>query len=33
VDRDGNEIGRLMGDAAWDSPEAKDLIGALIATP
>jgi len=33
VDRDGNEIGRLMGDAAWDSPEAKALIGALVVSP
>ncbi len=24
------EIGRLMGDAAWDGPEAKALITAMI---
>lgn len=31
VDADGNEIGRLMGDAEWDGPEAKALIEAAIA--
>ncbi len=28
IDRDGREIGRLIGPAAWDSPEAKRLIEA-----
>lgn len=27
---DGTEIGRLTGDAHWDSPEAKALIAALM---
>lgn len=31
VDRDGTEVARLVGDAEWDSPEAKAVIGALIA--
>jgi thiol-disulfide isomerase/thioredoxin len=31
VDPEGREIGRLMGDAVWDGPEAMALIGALIA--
>lgn len=30
VDPEGREIGRLMGDAAWDGPEAKALITAMI---
>ncbi|MBS0564559.1 MAG: TlpA family protein disulfide reductase [Proteobacteria bacterium] len=29
VDADGREIGRLMGDAAWDSPEALALVKAV----
>lgn len=28
---DGTEIGRVTGDAAWDGPEAKALIAAMIA--
>lgn len=30
VDPEGREIARLIGDAHWDGPEAKALIGALI---
>jgi thiol-disulfide isomerase/thioredoxin len=31
IDRNGHEIGRLLGPAEWDSPEAKALIKAAIA--
>ena len=31
LDRDGNEIARLIGDAEWDSPQAKAIIAALVA--
>ena len=31
VDREGREIGRLLGPAEWDSPEALTLIGAALA--
>ncbi len=31
LDRDGNEIGRLIGGADWASPEARALIEAAIA--
>lgn len=31
VDRQGREIGRLLGPAAWASPEAKALIRAALA--
>ena len=30
VDRNGHEIGRLMGPAEWDSPDAKRLIEAAL---
>lgn len=30
VDADGREIGRLMGPAEWDSPDAKRLIEAAL---
>jgi thiol-disulfide isomerase/thioredoxin len=30
IDRNGNEIGRLLGPAEWDSPEARALIKAAI---
>jgi thiol-disulfide isomerase/thioredoxin len=33
LDRQGREIGRLVGPAAWDSPEALALIKAAIAAP
>ena len=33
LDRDGKEIGRLVGPADWDSPEALALIKAAIAGP
>ena len=33
IDRDGKEIGRLVGPADWDSPEALALIKAAIAAP
>lgn len=31
VDREGREVARLTGDAAWNGPEARAVIGALIA--
>lgn len=31
IDRDGHELGRMVGPAKWDSPEAKSLIRAAIA--
>lgn len=31
IDRDGNEIARLIGDAEWDSASAKAIVSALIA--
>ncbi|CCV08365.1 putative thioredoxin protein [Mesorhizobium metallidurans STM 2683] len=31
IDRDGNEIGRLIGPAEWDSPEMVDFIRGRIA--
>ena len=33
IDREGREIGRLIGPADWASPEAKTLIEAAIAAP
>lgn len=33
IDRDGREIGRLVGPADWGSPEAVALIKAAIAAP
>lgn len=33
LDREGREIGRLVGPADWDSPEAFALIKAAIAAP
>ena len=30
IDREGREIGRLIGPAHWDSPEAKRLIEAQL---
>jgi thiol-disulfide isomerase/thioredoxin len=30
IDAEGREIGRMLGEAEWDSPEALALIGALI---
>ncbi len=33
IDRDGNEIGRLVGPADWGSAQAKRLIEAAIAAP
>jgi len=33
LDREGHEIGRLVGPANWDSPEALALIKAAIAAP
>lgn len=32
VDREGREVGRMVGPAKWDGPDAKKLIRALIAT-
>ena len=31
MDRDGNEIGRLQGDAEWNSDNAKAILTALAA--
>ena len=31
IDRDGNEIGRVLGDAAWDGEEVTSLLSAAIA--
>jgi thiol-disulfide isomerase/thioredoxin len=31
IDRDGREIGRLLGPAEWNAPEAEQLIRAAIA--
>ena len=31
IDPDGREIGRLIGEAQWDGPEAKALLTALTA--
>lgn len=33
IDREGREIGRLVGPAEWDSPEAVTLIKAAIVSP
>ena len=30
LDRQGREIGRLLGPAEWDSEDAKRLIGAAM---
>lgn len=30
LDRDGREVGRLIGDAEWDGAAARELIGRLI---
>ena len=30
IDREGREVGRLVGPAEWDSPEAKALIAAVM---
>ncbi|MEX1660171.1 TlpA disulfide reductase family protein [uncultured Thioclava sp.] len=30
IDKDGHEVGRMIGGAQWDSPEAKALIKAMI---
>ena len=31
LDREGRELARLIGDAAWDGPEAQALLAALVA--
>jgi hypothetical protein len=31
IDREGREIGRLLGPAAWDGEDAKRLIRAALA--
>ena len=33
IDREGHEIGRLVGPANWDSPDALALIKAAVAAP
>jgi thiol-disulfide isomerase/thioredoxin len=33
IDRDGREVGRLVGPADWNSPEAVALMKAVIAAP
>ena len=30
IDRDGREIGRLMGAAEWDSPETVEFLKARV---
>ena len=30
IDKEGREVGRLIGPAHWDSPEAKRLIEAQM---
>jgi len=30
LDREGREIARIMGDAVWDSPEARALLARVI---
>jgi len=30
IDADGREVGRLIGPAAWDSPEAWRLIESVL---
>lgn len=30
IDEDGNEIGRLVGDAHWSSPDALAMVGTFI---
>ncbi len=32
LDRQGREVARLLGDAAWDTPEARAVIAAIIAS-
>ncbi len=31
IDREGREIGRMIGDTAWDGPEAQALLAAVVA--
>lgn len=33
IDKEGREVGRLVGPAEWDSPDAKRLIEATIKAP
>ena len=33
LNRDGQEVGRLIGDADWSSPSAMAIIEALVAAP
>jgi thiol-disulfide isomerase/thioredoxin len=33
LDRDGREVGRLLGGADWNSPEARALLGHLAGVP
>jgi len=33
LDREGREVGRLIGDADWAAPEARALLAALVAGP
>ncbi len=33
IDRQGREIGRLLGPALWSSPEAVALVKAAMAEP
>ncbi|MBY6056240.1 TlpA disulfide reductase family protein [Leisingera daeponensis] len=33
LDRDGNEVARLLGDAEWDSDSAKAIVQAMIGEP
>jgi thiol-disulfide isomerase/thioredoxin len=31
IDRAGNEVGRVLGEAVWDGPEALELLDAVLA--
>lgn len=33
LDRDGNEIARMVGPAEWDGPDARALVAGLVAQP
>jgi len=30
IDREGRELGRLLGPAEWNSPEARELVAAAV---
>lgn len=33
VDREGLLVGRVVGPRGWDSPQAREFVQALLATP